>query len=76
MTAAALKDYQVVMDKQLTQYLLYPGKIGKILPDCSKFRNRNVLMFGYAFHDTKWPKSWEALKIPWYFFNEIGTVTH
>ena len=59
----SLQDYQVVMDKQLTKYVLYPGKIVKMLPDCSKFRNRNVLMFGYAFHNTNGKNHCEKVKI-------------
>ena len=71
----SLQDYQIVMDKQLTKSVLYPGKIAKMLPDCSKFRNLNVLMFGYAFHDTHGKNHCEEVKILWYFLNEICTVT-
>ena len=29
-----------------------------------KISNRNVQMFGYVFHDTKWPKSWSSMEDP------------
>ena len=47
-----LRDYLVVMDRQHMRYLPAPKWNGRILPDCSKFPNRNVQMFGYVFHDT------------------------
>ena len=47
-----------------------PRKIAKMLPDCSKFRNLNVLMFGYAHGKNHC----EKVKILWYFLNEHCTV--
>ena len=37
----------------------------RMLPDCSKFQKRNVLMFGYVFHDTNGQNHGKVLKIPW-----------
>ena len=43
-----------------------------MLPDCSKFPNRNFQMFGHVFHDIIGkPNSCGKLKILWYFLNEI-----
>ena len=45
-----------------------------MLPDCSKFPNRNFQMFGYVFHDILGkPNSCGKLKTLWYFLNEIFT---
>ena len=52
------------MDKQLMQYLLTLRKNWRMLQDCSKFPNRNVQMFGYAFPRHKWPKSWANIVEP------------
>ena len=52
------------------------NNIGGCFPDCSKFPNRNVQMFGYVFHDSNGQKHGTKLKIPWYFLNETCTVIH
>ena len=51
---------------------LYSGKIG----GCSKFLIWNVQTFGYVFHDKYGQNHGQTLKIPWYFLNETGMVTH
>ena len=48
----------------------------RVLPDCSKFLNRNVQMFGYVFHDTNGQNHGKRLTLPWYFLNETCTVIH
>ena len=46
----------------------------EVLPDCSKFNNRNVRMLGYVFHHTKGQNHGETSKIPWYLSNDTCTV--
>ena len=47
----------------------------RMLPDCSKFLNPNVQMFGYVGHVTDGQNHWQTLKIPWCFLNEIYMAT-
>ena len=54
----------------------YTNKNGGCFPDCSKFPNRNVQMFGYVFHDSNGQKHGTKLKILWYLLNETCTVIH
>ena len=54
-----LQDYQVVMDKQLMQYLHTPKKNWRMLQNCSKFRNQNGPDVWGRLPRHKWPKSWE-----------------
>ena len=58
------RDYQIVSDKHLMQYLPILRKNWRMLPDCSKFLNQNVQTFGYVFHDKKWLNSWGNIEDP------------
>ena len=64
MTAAevmgSLRDYQTVMDKQLTPY----QHTLRTLQSCSRFKSQSVQMCGYVFHDTNGRNHGPAMKIP------------
>ena len=70
------QDYQVVMDKQLMQYLPFLKRNWRTLSVCSKFLSQHVQTYGYVFHDTNGPNHRKALEIPWYFLTETCMVTH
>ena len=71
-----VQDYQVVTDKQLMQYQLVPKSRWRTLQNYCRFQSQNAQMFGYVFHDTKWPKSWADIEDPWFLLNETCMVTH
>ena len=73
MTAAKnwmlLKDYHVVMDKQLMQYLPAQVKL-EDAPRLLKFPSENVQTYGFDSHDTNGQNNVRKLKILWYLLNE------
>ena len=66
----------VVMEKQADAVSAYTQVKLEDAPNLLKFRNPNVQMFRYVYHDANGLNHGRTLKIPWYFFNEICTVIH
>ena len=57
-----MRDYLIVMDKQLTQYLPMSKKHWRTLADCSNFQSQNAHIYGYVFHDTNGKNHGQTVK--------------
>ena len=67
-------DCLVAMDKQQTQYRLFPTWRWKMLTNYWKFQNRSVQTFGFVYHDTNGQNHGPVWKTQSFLLNAICTV--
>ena len=67
-------DCLVAMDKQQTQYQLYPDQNGRCLQIMEKLQNRSVQTFGFVYHDTNGQNHGPVWKTQSFLLSGICTV--
>ena len=80
MTAAKVMDIisrlQGCAEQAADAVSAYTQKKWKKLQNYSKFQNRNVLTFGFVYHDTNGPNHGPVWKVQSFFLSEICTAIH